>query len=122
MKFRIAALTVVILSFFAFANPGEETLYLEVSEIKEKSTIYELINTNAQCQISYFELTKIPKSNSGTDPFTIFNSSSTIEPQIKRVLQESQPGDIFYIEKVKSLADCLQYQGTGKSSFRIVVQ
>lgn len=122
MKFSILILLFNLVYGIGISQQNKDNKYKYVftpSEFSETSTIYEIVKTNENCQIISFEFTLVSKKENSI--ITFKNTSSTLNQEIQYISSQCCSGDKVYIDKIKSVADCLRYQKNGNLKFVIEI-
>lgn len=89
-----------------------------VSNLQKQTELHQLIQTSSHCEIYFFELTLVPTSG---DVFSRVNRTSSLDKPSLKLINSAKSGDKIYIEKIKSVGDCMNYQHRGVNSYQIEV-
>ena len=102
------------LLFMAF--PSEAIIEVNLTDIQKAQNFHQLTHVNENCAIISFNLIVMPKDNNG-NIVEVINQGEKLNEKSLRQLAKVKVGDTVYLDKVKSVADCLKYQGVGHQNF-----
>lgn len=89
-------------------------------ELSHFGSIYQLLGTNESCKVTSFHILRVP-NDLDRDVIMELISSDRFNEQVQKLVRNVRTGDVLYVEKIRSIGDCLQYQGEGADAFKITV-
>lgn len=105
-----------LISLLFIVFPSDAVIEVNLADIQKAQDFHQLTHVNENCEIISFNLIVMPKENNG-DIVEVINRGKKLNEKSLRQLAKAKVGDSVYLDKVKSVADCLHYQGDGHQNF-----